>query len=81
MTNPAAARSFLLSEVELLQPFDFVGVFPSGSPLHIVEVTRTEAGGIEVRATRPCSASSSEKKSCDSRSRSWHRPRTNGTTP
>lgn len=49
MTDPAAARSFLLSEVEGLAPFDFVAVLPSGSPQHIVEVTRAEAGGIEVR--------------------------------
>lgn len=49
MTNPAAARSFLMSEVEALQPFDFVAVLPSGRPFHIVEVTRREDGVIEVR--------------------------------
>jgi hypothetical protein len=49
MTHPAAARTFLESEVEDLQPFDFVAVFPMGRPLHIVEVTRREDGAIEVR--------------------------------
>jgi hypothetical protein len=49
MTNPVAARSFLMSEVELLHAFDFVAVFPSGRPQHMVEVTRREDGGIEVR--------------------------------
>ena len=48
MTDPVAARTFLLSEVELLQPFDFVAVYPSGRPLHAVEVTRREDNGIEV---------------------------------
>lgn len=49
MTDPAAARSFLLSEVEALEPFGFVAVFPFGRPLQIVEATRREDGGLEVR--------------------------------
>ncbi|MFT5694398.1 MAG: hypothetical protein ACI9QQ_000372 [Myxococcota bacterium] len=49
MTNPAAARSFFLSEVEGLEPFDFVLAVPSCQPLHAVEMTRLEAGEIEVR--------------------------------
>ena len=49
MTDPAAARAFLLSEIESLEPFDFVALVPGGRPLHIVEVTRAEAGGLEVR--------------------------------
>jgi hypothetical protein len=48
MTYPAAARSFLVSEVEALEPFGFVAVLPSGRPLHVLEVTRCEDGGLEV---------------------------------
>jgi hypothetical protein len=49
MTDPAAARSFLLGEVEALEPFEFVAVGPSGEPLHLVEVTRREDLRLEVR--------------------------------
>jgi hypothetical protein len=49
MTDPAAARSFLRAEVEGLEPFDFVAVGRAGKPLHVVEVTRREDGGLEVR--------------------------------
>jgi hypothetical protein len=49
MTDPAATRSFLLAEVEGLEPFDFVAVVPSGQPLHVAEVARTEEGSLEVR--------------------------------
>jgi hypothetical protein len=49
MTDPNAARLFLLGEVEALEPFEFVSVVPSGRRLHVVEVTRQEAGGLEVR--------------------------------
>jgi hypothetical protein len=49
MTDPVAARSFLLAEVEALEPFDFVAIVPNGRPLHIGEVTRGEDGGLEVR--------------------------------
>lgn len=49
MRDPAAVRSFLLAEVEALQPFDALLVVPSGKPLHVVEVTRREDGGLEVR--------------------------------
>lgn len=49
MTDPAIARSFLLGEVEALQPFDFVVVAPAGSPLHAVEVTRVPGAALEVR--------------------------------
>jgi hypothetical protein len=57
MTDPAAARSFLLGEVEALEVFAFVGVVPAGRPLHLVEVTRQEEGGLAVRVPgRPLSA-------------------------
>jgi hypothetical protein len=49
VTDPEAARSFLHSEVEHLEPFDFVVVGSAGRPLHVVEVTRGENGGLEVR--------------------------------
>jgi len=49
MTDPAAARAFLLAEVQGLEPFDFVMVAPAGRPFHVVEVTRAQAGGLEVR--------------------------------
>lgn len=49
MTDPEAARSFLRSEVEHLETFDFVAVGPANDALHAVEVTRNEAGGLEVR--------------------------------
>lgn len=49
MTDPAAARSFLLGEVEDLEPLDFVAVVPAGRPLSIAEIMRQEEGGLEVR--------------------------------
>lgn len=49
MTNPAAARAFLLAEVEALDAFGFVAAVPSGRPFHTVEVTRPEDGELEVR--------------------------------
>ena len=49
MTRPDAARSFLLPEIEALEPFGFVAVGPAGNPFHVVEATRREDGGLEVR--------------------------------
>jgi hypothetical protein len=46
--DPSASRQFLLSEVEALEPLDFVIARPAGSPLHVVEVTRNEQLGLEV---------------------------------
>ena len=48
MTDPAAARSFLLAEIEALEPFDFVAASPAAKPLHLVEVTRCEDHRLEV---------------------------------
>jgi hypothetical protein len=48
MTDPLAARSFLLSEIESLEPFGFVAAVPSGRPFSIVKVARGEAGDLEV---------------------------------
>ncbi len=49
MPDPAAARAFLRSEVEALEPFDFLMVAPAGKPSHTVEVTRREDARLEVR--------------------------------
>ncbi len=49
MTRPDSARTFLESEIEDLQPFDFVAVYPAGQPLHVVEAARGEDGPLEVR--------------------------------
>lgn len=49
MTNPTAIRSFLLSEVEALEPFGFVAAVPITQPRHAVEVTLLEDRGVEVR--------------------------------
>jgi hypothetical protein len=49
MTKADAARAFLCGEVEALESFDFVAAGPAGKPLHVLEVTRREDGGLEVR--------------------------------
>ena len=49
MTDPIAAHSFLVSEVERLAPLDFVAAVPGGNLFHVVEVTRLESGALEVR--------------------------------
>jgi hypothetical protein len=49
MTDPSVARAFLEAEVAAFEPFDFVVVIPGGNPLHMVEVTRGEDSGLEVR--------------------------------
>jgi hypothetical protein len=49
MTNPDAARAFLLGEIEALEAFDFVAAGPAGKPLHVIEVARREDGVLEVR--------------------------------
>jgi hypothetical protein len=49
MTDPGAARAFLVAEVETLEPFGFVAVVPGGHLLHIAEVARRGDCGLEVR--------------------------------
>ncbi len=49
MTTPAAAKAFLLAEVEALEPHGFIGISPSENPLHAVEVTCVPKTGLEVR--------------------------------
>ena len=41
-------RAYLVAEVERLEPFGFVAIVPTGSPLHIVEVGRGEQGELLV---------------------------------
>ena len=56
MTDPSAAHAFLVGEVEALEPFGFVAAVPRGFRLNVVEVTRREDGGLEVRVPgRPAS--------------------------
>lgn len=49
MGDPSTTRAFLQSEVEALEPFDFLIVRPAGEPQHSLEIARGEDGGIEVR--------------------------------
>jgi len=49
MPDPAITRAFLLAEVESLEPFAFVLLSPAGKPLHLVEMTRSESGALEMR--------------------------------
>ncbi len=49
MTDPVTARSFLLGEVAALEPYGFVAVVPDGRPLNVIEVTRNDDSGLEVR--------------------------------
>ena len=49
MSDPATARAFLLAEVEALEAFAYVLASPAGRVLHVVEITRLESGGLEVR--------------------------------
>jgi hypothetical protein len=49
MPDSTTTRAFLVSEVEALEPFAFVMVSPTGSPLHVIEMARLEGGGLEVR--------------------------------
>ncbi len=49
MRNPETTRAYIQSEAEALEPLDFVVVVPVGRPQHVVEITRGESGGLEVR--------------------------------
>jgi hypothetical protein len=49
MTDPRLWQALLVGEIEALEPFGFVAVSPAGQPLHLVEVTRREDRGLEVR--------------------------------
>jgi hypothetical protein len=49
MTDPHLARSFLLGEVAELETFGFVAVAPGGRPVHVIEITKSEDGSLDVR--------------------------------
>ncbi len=49
MGNSEAVRTYLISEVESLEPFDLVLIAPINQPLHVAELTRTEEGALETR--------------------------------
>lgn len=49
MSDPKAARTFLQAEIEALEALGFVLAGPAGKPLHVIEVTRLEDGGLEVQ--------------------------------
>jgi hypothetical protein len=49
MTDPVAARTFLVGEVEGLGPHDFLALRPSGRAVHTAEVARRGDGVLEVR--------------------------------
>lgn len=48
MTNAVQARAFLISEIEALEPFEYLVIGPAGAPIHMVRVMRQEVGGLEV---------------------------------
>ncbi len=48
MSDPVVV-AFLEAEVSRLEPLASLGICPSGSPLHVVEVTRREDEALEVR--------------------------------
>jgi hypothetical protein len=49
VADPRLWQALLIGEIESLEPFAFVAVSPAGQPLQLVEVTRREDGGLEVR--------------------------------
>jgi len=49
MSDPAAARAFLIGEVDGLGPHDFLAVRPSGRVVHTLEISRRDDGVLEVR--------------------------------
>jgi len=49
MTNSDATRAYLCSEIDQLEPLEFVALVPPGRPLHIVEILRAEDQKLQVR--------------------------------
>jgi hypothetical protein len=49
MSNPEAVRTYLINEIDGLEPFELILVAPANRPLEVTEVTRNEDGGLEVR--------------------------------
>ena len=48
MSRIDALRSYLKTEIESLEPLDFIALIPSGSPLHILEIGKTESGKLQI---------------------------------
>jgi hypothetical protein len=48
VTQADTTRAYLCAEVERLEPLEFVAVVPTGSPLHIVEIGRSEENELTV---------------------------------
>jgi hypothetical protein len=48
MTDPNTLTPYLESEIEALEPLDFLALVPGQNPLHVLELQRTDTGGLEV---------------------------------
>ena len=48
MRDQASARAFLRGEIDALDAFEFLIVGPPENPLSRIEISRTEAGGLEI---------------------------------
>ena len=48
MSRIDALRSYLKTEIEALDPLDFIAIVPTGNPLHILEIGRTDAGELQL---------------------------------
>lgn len=49
MTDPITLTPFLVGEIEALEPLSFLALAPGHHPLHVLEVRRTEEGGLQLR--------------------------------
>jgi hypothetical protein len=49
MTDPITLTPFLVGEVEALEPLSFLALAPGHDPLHVLEIRRTEEGGLQLR--------------------------------
>ena len=49
MTDPTHLTPYLESEIEALEPLDFLALAPVRDPLHVLELRRTEEGRLQLR--------------------------------
>lgn len=49
MTDPSTLTPYLESEIEALEPLDFLALAPGHNPLHVLELQRTEDGELQLR--------------------------------
>jgi hypothetical protein len=57
MSRLDALRSYLKTEIESLEPLAFIALIPTGNPLHILEIGKTEAGDLQLAVPgRPLNA-------------------------